>query len=125
VLGSLNLEPFTSKILVDNGLAPLVLTSIQPSLYDVTEAADFTLTVDGVGFTTDSVVRWSGSDRPTTFVSSTRLTAAIYAADVSTIGDFPVTVFDPLPAPDGTETSARILRVVAALFDIHLPLVRK
>jgi hypothetical protein len=125
VLGSLNLEPFTSRILVDNGPAPLVLQTIQPSLYDVTEAADFTLTVNGVGFTTGSVVRWNGSDRPTTFVNSTRLTAAIYAADVSTLGDFPVTVRDPLPAPGGTETAPRILRVVAALFDIHLPLVRK
>jgi hypothetical protein len=125
VLGSLNLEPFTSKILVDNGLAPLVLISLQPSLYDVAKAADFTLTVNGVGFTTDSVVRWNGSNRPTVFVSSTRLTATIYAADVSSIGDFPVTVRDPLPAPGGTETAPRTLRVVAALFDIHLPLVRK
>ena len=43
VLGSLTLQPFTSKILVDNGPAPLTLLSIQPAIFDVTEAADFTL----------------------------------------------------------------------------------
>jgi hypothetical protein len=125
VLGSLALDPFTSKILVDNGQAPLVLQSLQPALFDGSKAADFSLTVNGIGFTTGSVVRWNGSDRPTTFVSSTRLTASIYAADVSTIGDFLITVRYPLPAPGGTETTPLTFRVVAALFDIYLPLVRK
>ncbi len=37
---------------------------------------DFELAVDGAGFVYGSVVRWNGSDRPTTFVSSARVTAA-------------------------------------------------
>jgi hypothetical protein len=65
VIGRLTLQPFASKILVDNGPTPLTLLSISPSLIDVEEAADFTLTVTGYGFTPDSVVRWNGSDRPT------------------------------------------------------------
>ena len=119
------MQPFTSKILVDNGPAPLTLLSIHPALFDVDEAADFTLTVNGTGFTTNSVVRWNGSDRPTTFVSGTRLTAAIYAADVSAIGDIPVTVYDPYPLPSGTETSPIMFHVVESVFDIYLPVISR
>jgi hypothetical protein len=43
VLGSLTLQPFTSRILVDNGPAALTLVSIQPALFDVNESADFCL----------------------------------------------------------------------------------
>ena len=39
----------------------------------------FTLTVDGSNFVTNSVVRWNGSDRPTTIVSATQLIAQITA----------------------------------------------
>ncbi len=72
--------------------------------------------------TSASVVRWDGSDRPTSFVNSGHLTAAITAADVSTIGEYPVTVRDPLPAPGGTETTAVLFHVVMDVFDIYLPL---
>lgn len=57
----------------------------------------FTLTVNGSNFATDSVVRWSGKDRTTTFVSASRLTASIPAEDVAAEGDFAVSVFSPAP----------------------------
>ena len=57
----------------------------------------FTLTVDGAGFVFDSVVRWNGVDRPTTFVSENRLTAAIPASDILEPGTAEVTVFSPAP----------------------------
>jgi len=60
-------------------------------------SAGFTLSVDGTGFVTSSVVRWNGSDRPTTFVAATRLHAAISAADVASVGTAQVTVFTPAP----------------------------
>ena len=41
------------------------------------------LTVDGTGFVRRSTVRWNGADRPTAFVSATRLTAQLTAADVA------------------------------------------
>ncbi len=125
VIGSLTLPPFTSKILVDNGPAPLTLLGITPSLFDVDEAADFTLIADGTGFTANSVVRWNGNDRPTTFVSSTRLTATIFAADVSVVGQFPVTVYDPAPPPTGTVTLPKMLYVVKDIFQAYLPTVQK
>jgi hypothetical protein len=125
VMGSVTLSPFTSKILIDNGLAPLTLYSISPSLADVDEADTFALTAHGVGFTASSVVRWNGSERPTTFVSSTQLTATIYATDVNTLGLYPVAVFDPAPVPTGTATLPVMFHVVADVFDVYLPLVLK
>ncbi len=124
-LGSLTLQPFSSKILVDNGPAPLNLFGIVPIFFDVDEAADFTLTVNGSGFTTGSVVRWNGGDRPTTFVSGTRLTAAITAANVSTVADIPVTVYDPSPLPGGTLTPPVMLHVVESISQLYLPAVLK
>jgi len=125
VTGILILQPFTSKILVDNGLLPLSLTGISPAMVDVDAAGDFTLTVMGYGFTNNSVVRWNGSDRPTTFISDTHLTATILAEDVSVLGEFPVTVFDPAPFPAGAETPPAWFHVVESVFDIFLPLISR
>ena len=58
----------------------------------------FNLTVNGSGFVTSSVVRWNGSDRTTTFSSSVKLTAAISAADIASVGTAQITVFNPTPA---------------------------
>jgi hypothetical protein len=55
--------------------------------------AAFTLTVNGMSFVNGAVVRWNGSDRSTAFVSNTRLTASINAADIATAG----AAFNPAP----------------------------
>jgi hypothetical protein len=55
----------------------------------------FTLTVEGVNFASDATVRWNGANRPTTFESSTRLTATIHAKDIAMSGIAHVTVFNP------------------------------
>lgn len=60
--------------------------------------ADFTLAVDGTGYVPGAVVRWNGMARPTTFVSATRLTAAIPADDVVTAGSATLQVRNPDPA---------------------------
>jgi hypothetical protein len=53
----------------------------------------FTLTVNGSNFVSGtSVVKWNGSNRVTTFVSATQLTASILAADITTTGTASVTV---------------------------------
>ncbi|MDW8206356.1 MAG: M12 family metallo-peptidase, partial [Chloroherpetonaceae bacterium] len=81
-----------------------VIASITPSRRTQGGAA-FTLSVLGSGFVPSSVVRWNGSDRPTTFVSSTRLTANIPASDLATPGTYNITVFNP--APGGGTSVAR------------------
>ena len=85
-------------------------TSIAPSSA-VPGGAGFTLAVTGANFTATSVVRWNGSDRATTFVSSTQLTAAIPAVDIAAAGMAQVTVFNP--APGGGTSSALAFTITA------------
>jgi uncharacterized protein (TIGR03437 family) len=59
-------------------------------------AGDFALTIRGRGFRTNSVVRWNGGDRPTTFISGSELRAQIPAADVTTAGAATVSVNTPV-----------------------------
>lgn len=120
VLGSFTLQPFRSVVLVDDGPAPLTLTSINPAWIVVSAAADFTLDVQGFGFTPQSTVRWNGAARPTTFIDAHRLTAAISAGDVGAVGENLVTVYDPGVTPP--ETAPLILRVVETLHRTYLPL---
>lgn len=62
-----------------------------------------TLSVNGSNFVATSVVNWNGAPRATTFVSPTRLTAAILASDIAIVGIANVTVTSPAP---GGGTSA-------------------
>jgi len=73
-----------------------VVGSLSPSSTSAGSAA-FTLTVNGTGFVSNSVVRWNGADRTTSFVNDTQVTAQIAAADVSSSGSAAVTVFNPAP----------------------------
>ena len=70
------------------------ITSVAPNPVTV-GGPDFTLTVKGAQFVASSVVQWNGSPRPTTFVSSTQLTAQIGAADVAAAGSAAITVLNP------------------------------
>jgi hypothetical protein len=63
--------------------------------------SSFTLTVQGANFTNSSVVQLNGGARTTTFVSASRLQAAITAADVATVGVATVTVLDSANGPSG------------------------
>jgi hypothetical protein len=64
------------------------------------------------------VARWNGTDRPTTFVSGTILTAAIAAADLAAPGNASVTVSNPGVG----ESNALLFAVTAAgpKFEIQL-----
>ena len=73
----------------------------------------FTLTVDGINFTSGSVVRWNGADRTTTFVSSTQLTTTIPASDIAAAGTADVTVFNP--SPGGGTSSALTFTITATI----------
>src|SRR5208282_2656678 len=57
----------------------------------------FTLTVNGAGFVTASVVNWNGSPLATTFISSAQLTATVPASDIATASSAAVTVVNPKP----------------------------
>lgn len=73
-----------------------VLTALSPTS-TTAGAGDDTLLVFGSSFDPTSLVRWNGTSRPTTFVSSTELQAMIPASDFSAGGTADVTVFTPAP----------------------------
>jgi len=74
---------------------------IQPGITSLSPASAaaggpaFTLTVNGFGFVSNSVVNWNGSGQTTTFVSATRLTAVITASDIADPGAAMVIVANP------------------------------
>jgi hypothetical protein len=78
-----NPVPFVSQ--------PLIPTAVAPG------GPGFTLTVNGTGFVSGSVVHWNGSPRTTTFVSASQLTAAILAADIAVASTATITVNSPAP----------------------------
>jgi hypothetical protein len=97
----------TVTVQATGGSGP-TLSSLSPSSVTAGSPA-FTLTANGSGFVTGSVVRWNGQDRPTTFVSGSILQAAISAADVAAAGTVQVTVFSP-----GVGTSAQLSFTITA-----------
>ena len=93
----------SAPITVDASLNPSpAVTAISPATA-FTGGGPFTLTVTGSGFRASSVVRWNGANRPTTFVSSSEVRAAIPGSDLTSPGVIDVTVFTPTP---GGGTSA-------------------
>ena len=97
-----NCAPVPSPPPVLSGFSPAMVTSGGPG---------FTLTVSGSGFVNSSVVRWNGADRPTTYASETRLTAAITREDIATPRRSSVTVFTP--GPGGGTSAAQEFAVIA------------
>jgi len=79
------------------------LSSLSPANIPASSGG-FTLNVTGSGFVSGSVVRWNGSDRPTTLVSSVQLQTSISASDIAAGGTAQVTVMNP--APGGGTSSA-------------------
>jgi subtilisin family serine protease len=82
----------------------------------------FTLTVNGTGFISSSTVQWNSSPRPTTYVSSSQLTAAITVADIATGGTASVTVLNPAPGGGPSNTATFI---VGTPKKVYLPAVAK
>ncbi|MBI2816754.1 MAG: SBBP repeat-containing protein [Acidobacteria bacterium] len=86
-----------------NPSAPPAVVAISPNTVTAGAAA-FTLTITGSNFGSASVVQWNGSSRPTTFVSSTQLTASIPASDVALAGTAQIAVSSPSGGASGAVT---------------------
>ena len=79
------------------------LVSISPTSVQA-GASSLTLVAAGGNFVSTSVVRVDGANRPTTFNSSTQLTATLPASDLAAAGTHAITVFTPTPG-GGTSAS--------------------
>ena len=99
-------KPFT---IIINHPVP-ILMSLDPA-HAIAGDAAFTLALHGSGFGRASVVRWNGADRPTSYGSSTDMTAELTAADLATVGTAQVTVFNP--APGGSLSHALTFTIAA------------
>ncbi len=73
----------------------------------------FTLTVNGTGFVSNSVVNWNGNALATQFVSGSQLTATVPAADIATASTAWVTVVSP--APGGGTSNTAFFTVVTSV----------
>ena len=77
----------------------------------------FVLTVSGRNFVSNSIVQWNGTNRTTSFVSSTELQATIPAADIATPGTAEVTVINPAP---GGGTSNALTFTIQSVLSRHV-----
>lgn len=77
------------------------VTSISPTSV-VAAGPAFKLTVLGSGFGSGDTVQWNGSNRATTYVSTTELIAQINEADIAAAGSASVTVTNPSAAAFGS-----------------------
>ncbi|MGB7970529.1 MAG: hypothetical protein WCF31_01025 [Candidatus Deferrimicrobiaceae bacterium] len=93
------------------------ISSLTPS-WETAGAPSFMLTVDGSDFVSGTKVRWNGSDRATSFTSSTELQATILAADLAASGTASVTAYTP--PPGGGTSNAIGFDVFPALVSLSL-----
>ena len=85
-----------------------VISSISPSSKNVGDP-QFTLTITGTGMIASSAVQVNGSDRVTSYASSTVVTAVIPASDLLASTTLLITVTNP--APDGGVSNSKNLTV--------------
>jgi hypothetical protein len=85
----------TSAALAFQVIASPPRISELPAAGGVAGRPGFSLSVDGVNFTSGAVVQWNGADRPTTVRSGRRLTATISSSDVATPTVASITVRNP------------------------------
>ena len=109
--GESNARTFT----VENDVP--TITTLSPSSRMEGSSA-FTLTVTGTNFVAGSEVLWNGNPLTTTWVSATRVTAAVPAGRVANPGTANVTVFNPTPG--GGTSNAQAFTVSSALSTWYL-----
>ncbi len=99
----------TSKTFTISSVNPVPTTSGTSPASTLAGGSAFTLTVNGSDFVSESLVRWNGADRSTSFVSDAEITAEIPASDIATAGTASVTVFSP--APGGGTSNAQAFTI--------------
>ena len=105
--GTTAISTFTVNPAPANNPVPTI-TSLSPSSV-IAGASAQTLTVNGTGFISTSVVNFNNTARTTTFVSATQLTIQLTAGDQATAGGYDVKVTNP--APGGGTTAASTFTV--------------
>jgi hypothetical protein len=86
----------TRELLISVNNPTPALSSLTPSSTGAGGPA-FNLNITGSGFVANSIVRWNGNGRPTSYTSPTQLSATIPATDIASQGTAAISVFNPTP----------------------------
>gem|GEM_PF-4482992 len=95
-------SPQTFTITAPSSNPTPLLTSLSPSSV-IAGGGSFVLTVTGVNFTSESVIRWDGADMNTLYIDNNHLSITLGASYTTTSGTHLVSVFTP--APGGGKSS--------------------
>jgi hypothetical protein len=95
------------------------ITGIDPSSIPAGNAG-FTLTVNGTDFVSGALVQWNGMSRPTNFINSTQLTAAIDHTDIISPGNVNITVLNPTPGGGLSNTKSLTITAKPWTFLLYL-----
>jgi hypothetical protein len=90
---------------------PPTVSSLSPSSV-VAAGPAFTLTVNGLNFVAGAIVNFNGTPRTTTFVSTTQLTIAISAGDITNQGTVNISATNPAVNGNGGGTSSSLLLTI-------------
>jgi uncharacterized repeat protein (TIGR03803 family) len=93
------------------------ITSLSPSTVPVGTNSS-TLTINGSGFLTSSVVTFNGASRTPTFVSSAQLSLSLSSSDLANIRNFAVVVTNP--PPGGGQSAPVNLKVEGGTLQIQI-----
>jgi hypothetical protein len=100
------------------------LAGLNPST-KTTGQGNFTLTVTGSNFESESAIRWNGTALTTTYVNSTTLTAQVTANKIAAPGNASITVFTP--APGGGLSQPMTLRITSSALEhaVFIPFLKR
>ncbi|ACO32987.1 IPT/TIG domain-containing protein [Acidobacterium sp.] len=101
------------------GSSAPVITSVNPGSVTAGSSA-LTLTVNGSGFISTSVVQVNGSAESTTYVNGTQLTAVVPANQIAVGAELAVTVMNGTVSSSGTTTNLEVDNPVPAIVS-YLP----
>lgn len=88
------------------------LLSMNRTSATVNSPAGFWVGLSGNNFTSNSVMRWNGLDRPTSYYSGTFIWGWVYASDTNTLGTHSITVYTPTPG--GGTSFAQSFQITSA-----------
>lgn len=120
VAGSFNITVVNpSPSVGPSGAATFTVNNPLPSISSLSPpnvaigGSNFTLTVSGSGFVSNSTLQWNGNNRSTTFNSSTQIQASVLASDIASAGTYSITVANP--SPGGGTSTASVLIVIGVI----------
>ena len=101
------------------------ISSVSPNsiLVDLATAKELALTITGTNFTADTQAQWNGANRPTTYVSATRLTMLVTAADLALGGQGSVTAINPAPGGGSSNTATFTIHTITTR--LYIPMARR